>query len=77
MTKSVVSGYPKMKIEEAATRRQADIDSGKETIVGVNKYRLEKEDELDVRKVKKKKKSGLFQNNDVLNLLFRLTTRSS
>jgi methylmalonyl-CoA mutase N-terminal domain/subunit len=53
MTKSVVSGYPKMKIEEAATRRQADIDSGKETIVGVNKYRLEKEDELDVRKVKK------------------------
>lgn len=51
MTQSVVSGYPKMKIEEAATRRQADIDSGKETIVGVNKYRLEKEDDLDVRKI--------------------------
>lgn len=51
MTKAVVSGYPKMKIEEAATRRQADIDSGKEVIVGVNKYRLAKEDALDVRKI--------------------------
>jgi methylmalonyl-CoA mutase len=37
MTKAVVSGYPKMKIEEAATRRQADIDSGKEVIVGGTK----------------------------------------
>ena len=51
MTKSVVTGYPKLKIEESATRRQADIDSGKEVIVGVNKFRLEKEDELDVRKI--------------------------
>jgi methylmalonyl-CoA mutase len=51
MTKSVNSGYPKLKIEEAATRRQADIDSGKEVIVGVNKYRLEAEEPLDVRKI--------------------------
>lgn len=49
MTKAVVEGFPKRKIEEAATRRQADIDSGKEVIVGVNKYRLAKEDPLDVR----------------------------
>ena len=51
MTQSVVTGYPKLKIEEAATRRQADIDSGKETIVGVNKYRLEKEAELQTLKI--------------------------
>jgi methylmalonyl-CoA mutase len=37
--------------EQSATRRQADIDSGKEAIVGVNKYRLEKEEALEVRKI--------------------------
>ena len=51
MTKSVITGFPKLKIEESATRRQADIDSGREVIVGVNKFRLEKEDELQVRKI--------------------------
>ncbi len=51
MTKSVITGFPKLKIEESATRRQADIDSGREVIVGVNKFRLEKEDELEVRKI--------------------------
>lgn len=40
MTKMIMSGKPKLKIEESATRRQALIDSGKEVIVGVNKYRL-------------------------------------
>ncbi|MBZ5750472.1 methylmalonyl-CoA mutase [Metabacillus rhizolycopersici] len=48
MTKAIETGLPKMKIEEAAARRQAKIDSGKETIVGVNKFKLEKEDTLDI-----------------------------
>lgn len=48
MAKAIESGVPKMRIEEAAARRQAKIDSGKETIVGVNKYRLEKEDPLEI-----------------------------
>ena len=48
MSKAVEAGIPKMRIEEAAARRQARIDSGAETIVGVNKYRLEKEDPLDI-----------------------------
>ena len=48
MSKAIETGLPKMRIEEAAARRQAKIDSGLETIVGVNKYRLEKEDPLDI-----------------------------
>ncbi|MGD6966956.1 methylmalonyl-CoA mutase [Rossellomorea vietnamensis] len=48
MTKAIETGLPKMRIEEAAAERQAKIDSGKEVIIGVNKYRLEKEDDLDV-----------------------------
>ena len=48
MSKAIETGLPKMRIEEAAARRQAKIDSGKETIVGVNKFRLEKEDPLDI-----------------------------
>ncbi|KAJ3343232.1 hypothetical protein HDU93_009216 [Gonapodya sp. JEL0774] len=49
MAKSVTSGYPKLKIEESAAKRQANIDSGAETIVGVNKYRLKSEAPMDVR----------------------------
>ncbi len=48
MTKAVASGMPKLRIEETAARRQAMIDRGDEVIVGVNKYRLEKEDEIDI-----------------------------
>ncbi|MGQ3121629.1 MAG: methylmalonyl-CoA mutase, partial [Aliihoeflea sp.] len=48
MTKAVNDGYPKRLIEEAATRKQAAIDRGDEVIVGVNKYRLETEDDLDI-----------------------------
>jgi methylmalonyl-CoA mutase len=48
MTRAIEEGIPKLRIEEAAARRQARIDSGKETIVGLNKYRLEKEDPLDI-----------------------------
>lgn len=48
MTRAVESGMPKLRIEEAAAKRQADIDRGTDVIVGVNKYRLEKEDDLDI-----------------------------
>jgi methylmalonyl-CoA mutase len=41
MTQAILTGMPKMRIEEAAARRQAKIDSGAETIVGVNKFRME------------------------------------
>ena len=48
MAKAIESGIPKMRIEEAAARAQARIDSGAQTIVGINKYRLEKEDPLEI-----------------------------
>jgi methylmalonyl-CoA mutase len=48
MTKAIETGVPKMRIEEAAARTQAKIDSGVQTIVGVNKYRREKEDPIDI-----------------------------
>ncbi|MCU1805659.1 methylmalonyl-CoA mutase [Cytobacillus firmus] len=48
MARAIETGLPKMRIEEAAARRQAQIDSGKETIIGVNKYRLEKEEPIDI-----------------------------
>ncbi len=51
MTKAIEAGIPKMRIEEAAARRQAKIDSGAETIVGVNKYRLDKEDPIEILEV--------------------------
>ena len=51
MAKALESGLPKMRIEEAAARRQARIDSGQETIVGVNKYRLDHEDPIDILEV--------------------------
>ena len=51
MAKAIEIGLPKMRIEEAAARRQALIDSGQEIIVGVNKFRLEKEDPIDVLEV--------------------------
>jgi methylmalonyl-CoA mutase len=51
MTKAIEGGLPKMRIEEAAARRQARIDSGRETIVGVNKYRRDQEAALEVLEV--------------------------
>lgn len=51
MAKAIATGLPKMRIEEAAARKQALIDAGKETIVGVNKYRLEKEAPIDILEV--------------------------
>lgn len=51
MTKAIEAGIPKMRIEEAAARKQARIDSGQDVIVGVNKYRLKKEDPLHILEV--------------------------
>ena len=51
MAKAIETGLPKLRIEEAAARTQARIDSGKQTIVGINKYRLEKEDPIDILEV--------------------------
>ncbi|BAQ11198.1 methylmalonyl-CoA mutase, n-terminal [Bacillus sp. OxB-1] len=48
MAKAIETGLPKMKIEEAAAKRQAQIDSKSEAIIGVNKYRLEQEDPIDI-----------------------------
>jgi methylmalonyl-CoA mutase len=48
MAKAIETGIPKMRIEEAAARKQARIDTKKDTIVGINKYRLEKEDPIDI-----------------------------
>ncbi len=51
MAKAIETGLPKMRIEEAAARKQARIDAGNETIVGINKYRLEHEDAIDTLEV--------------------------
>ncbi|TXB66660.1 methylmalonyl-CoA mutase [Vicingus serpentipes] len=48
MAKAIEKGVPKLRIEEAAARKQAKIDSGKEIIVGVNEYKIEKEEELEI-----------------------------
>jgi len=85
MAKAVETGLPKMKIEEAAARKQARIDSGKDIIVGVNKYKLEKEEPLDILEVnnttvresqiRKIKKLKAERNNEKaeksLNALYR------
>lgn len=72
MTKAIEAGLPKLRIEEASARRQARIDSGSESIVGLNKYRLEKEEALDilaidntaVREAQIKKLKQLRENRD-------------
>jgi len=51
MAKAIETGVPKMRIEEAAARKQARIDARKETIVGVNKYKLDHEDPIDILEV--------------------------
>jgi methylmalonyl-CoA mutase len=66
MTRAVDSGWAKLKIEAAAAEKQARIDSGKDVIVGVNKYRLEKEDpveilEVDIVKVREQQIARLAQ----------------
>jgi methylmalonyl-CoA mutase len=51
MTRAVESGWAKLKIEQCAAEKQARIDSGKDVIVGVNKYRLDKEERVDTREI--------------------------
>lgn len=51
MAKAIETGIPKMRIEEAAARKQARIDSNKDAIIGVNKYKLEKEDPIEILEV--------------------------
>lgn len=51
MSKAIETGVPKMRIEEAAARTQGRIDSGSQAIIGVNKYRLEKEDPIDILEI--------------------------
>ncbi|MCP4144912.1 MAG: methylmalonyl-CoA mutase, partial [bacterium] len=51
MAKAIESGIPKLRIEEASARTQARIDSGRQTVVGVNKYKLSEEEHIDVLKV--------------------------
>lgn len=51
MTKAIETGLPKLRIEEAAARRQAKIDSNRETIVGINKYRLDREEPIEILEV--------------------------
>jgi len=51
MAKAIEAGIPKLRIEEAAARTQARIDSGRQTVVGVNKYKLDEKEDIDVRSV--------------------------
>ncbi|MBF8150733.1 methylmalonyl-CoA mutase [Winogradskyella sp. F6397] len=85
MTKAIEAGIPKLRIEEAAARKQARIDSGQDIIVGVNKYRLEQEDpistlEVDNQTVRLQQIERLNtikasrNNSDVTEALSRLTT---
>jgi methylmalonyl-CoA mutase len=74
MAAAVASGWPKLKIEECAAKRQANIDSGKEVIVGVNKYKLDTEDKIDVliidnKEVKAKQLARLEQVRYVPKLI--------
>ncbi|WOC14124.1 methylmalonyl-CoA mutase [Gordonia sp. MP11Mi] len=55
MTKAIEEGLPKLRIEEAAARTQARIDSGRQPLIGVNKYRPEQDEEIDVLKVENSK----------------------
>lgn len=77
MAKAIETGVPKMRIEEAAARKQARIDSGKDKIVGVNLFRLEQEDPLDILEVdnkavresqiKRLKETKANRNTEVVN----------
>ncbi len=51
MAKAIETGIPKMRIEEAAARKQARIDAGKDVIVGVNRFQVEEQTELDILEV--------------------------
>ena len=72
MTKAIEAGIPKMRIEEAAAKKQARIDSGQDIIIGVNKFELAEEDELQIlevdnQKVRKQQIDRLIQIKTVRN----------
>ncbi len=85
MTKAIEAGIPKMRIEEAAARKQARIDSGEDTIVGVNKYRLDKEDPIEILEVdntavrisqiERLRKIKATRNNDAVKLALQELTK--
>ena len=87
MTKAIETGIPKMRIEEAAARKQARIDSGKDIIVGVNQYRLEKQDiietlEVDNTKVRNEqierlKKLKAERNNEEVEAALDMLTNAA
>lgn len=67
MTRAVDSGWAKLKIEAAAAEKQARIDSGKDVIVGVNKYRLKTEDAVEIREVDNVKvRAGQIERLDAI-----------
>jgi methylmalonyl-CoA mutase len=73
MTKAIEAGIPKLRIEEAAARKQARIDSNQDIIVGVNKYRLEKEDPLHILDVD----NDMVRKQQVAQLLHIKATRDT
>ena len=73
MTKAIEAGIPKLRIEEAAARKQARIDSSQDIIVGVNKYRLEKEDPLHILDVD----NNMVRNQQIERLTRIKTTRDN
>jgi len=87
MSKAIETGLPKMRIEEAAARKQARIDSGKDTIVGVNKYRLDKEDPIEIldvdnaavreSQIKRLQKLRAERNNDEVKAALAAITESA
>jgi methylmalonyl-CoA mutase len=86
MAKAIETGIPKMRIEEAAARKQARIDSKRDNIIGVNKYKLEKEDPMEILEVdntavreaqiKRLAKLKAERNNDEVEQILRLITQA-
>ncbi|NVO01726.1 MAG: methylmalonyl-CoA mutase [Bacteroidetes bacterium] len=86
MAKAIETGVPKMRIEEASARKQARIDSGKDIIVGVNKYRLEKEEPIDtlevdntavrISQIERLKKLKAERNSDEVQKALNLITQA-
>ncbi len=86
MSKAIETGIPKMRIEEAAARKQARIDSGRDHIIGVNKYKLEKEDPIEILEVdntavreaqlKRLAKLKAHRNNDDVKHTLKAITRA-
>ena len=87
MAKAIETGLPKMRIEEAAARKQARIDSGKDIIVGVNKYKIAEATVLEVRdvdnqavrtsQIERLDKIKLERDNNLVNLILEKITKSA